>query len=555
MQATLTGLNLPGETLPAQHKQWKIGIRPAWPAQTVNSGTVLQAGETWHAPAQNLENFSPVTLQGQLLLSGKPSLNLARYIRELKAYPYGCLEQTASGLFPSLYTNAAQLKALGIAGDTDEKRRAAVDTGISRMLQMQRDNGGFALWDNNGPEEYWLTAYAMDFLVRAGEQGYSVPADAINRGNERLLRYLQDPGMMSVRYSDDTQASKFAVQAYAGLVLARQQKAPLGALREIWERRAQAASGLPLLQLGIALKNMGDASRSEQALTLALNTPRRDAQQWMADYGSPLRDNALMLSLLEENKLQPEAQNTLLTTLSEQAFGQRWLSTQESNALFLAARTLQDLPGTWQAQTSLADQPLTGDKAQTRNLDADRLSALQVTNSGDQPLWLRLDSSGYPQTAPVPASNVLHIERQILGTDGQSKSLSSLRSGELVLVWLEVKASQNVPDALVVDLLPAGLELENQNLANSSASLQDSGSEVQNLLNQMQQADIQHMEFRDDRFVAAVAVNQGQPVTLVYLARAVTPGTYQVPVPQVESMYVPQWRATGSTEGLLIVTP
>jgi uncharacterized protein YfaS (alpha-2-macroglobulin family) len=58
-------------------------------------------------------------------------LNLARYIRDLKAYPYGCLEQTASGLFPSLYTNAAQLKALGISGDSDEKRRAAVDIGIS----------------------------------------------------------------------------------------------------------------------------------------------------------------------------------------------------------------------------------------------------------------------------------------------------------------------------------------------------------------------------------------------------------------------------------------
>lgn len=104
----------------------------------------------------------------------------------------------------------------------------------------------------------------------------------------------------------------------------------------------------------------------------------------------------------------------------------------------------------------------------------------------------------------------------ISATDGSSKSLSSLKSGELVLVWLEVKASQNVPDALVVDLLPAGLELENQNLASSSASLQDSGSEVQNLLNQMQQSDIQHMEFRDDRFVAAVPVNEGQPVTLVY---------------------------------------
>ncbi|MCK8151832.1 alpha-2-macroglobulin family protein [Citrobacter amalonaticus] len=555
LQATLSGLNVPGEDIGPQQKQWKIGVRPAFPAQTVNNGVMLQPGESWTLPEEGVMNFSPVTVQGQLLFSGKPPLNLARYIRELKAYPYGCLEQTTSGLFPSLYTNAAQLKALGIAGDTDEKRRAAIETGIARLLQMQRDNGGFALWDKNGPEEYWLTAYAMDFLVRAGEQGYSVPAAGINQGNARLLRYLQDPGMMSIRYSSDTQASKFAVQAYAALVLARQQKAPLGALREIWERRSQAASGLPLLQLGIALKTMGDAKRSDDAVALALSTPRHDERQWLADYGSPLRDNALMLALLEENNLKPDVQNSLLNTLSEQAFSQRWLSTQENNALFLAARSLQDLPGTWQAQTSLAEQPLTGDKAQTRNLDADQLAALQVTNNGAQPMWLRLDVSGYPQSAPAPASNVLQIERHILGSDGQSKSLDSLRSGELVLVWLEVKASQDVPDALVVDLLPAGLELENQNLANGSASLQDSGSEVQNLLNQMQQADIQHVEFRDDRFVAAVAVNSGQPVTLVYLARAVTPGTYQVPMPMVESMYVPQWRATGVAGDILIVKP
>ncbi|EPP6712025.1 alpha-2-macroglobulin family protein [Salmonella enterica subsp. enterica serovar Chester] len=555
IQATISGLNLPGETLGAQHKQWQIGVRPAWPAQTVNSGIALAPGESWHVPEQHLANVSPATLQGQLLLSGKPPLNLARYIRELKAYPYGCLEQTTSGLFPALYTNAAQLQSLGITGDSDEKRRAAVDIGISRILQMQRDNGGFALWDEDGAEEPWLTAYAMDFLIRAGEQGYSVPPEAINRGNERLLRYLQDPGTMLIRYSDNTQASTFAAQAYAALVLARQQKAPLGALREIWERRSQAASGLPLMQLGIALNTMGDARRGEEAITLALNTPRQDERQWIADYGSSLRDNALMLSLLEENNLRPDAQNALLSSLSEQAFGQRWLSTQENNALFLAAHSRQASAGAWQAQTSLEAQPLSGDKALTRNLDADQLAALEVTNTGSQPLWLRLDSSGYPSSAPEPASNVLQIERQILGTDGQRKSLSSLRSGELVLVWLTVVADRNVPDALVVDLLPAGLELENQNLADSSASLPESGSEVQNLLNQMQQADIQYMEFRDDRFVAAVVVNEGQPVTLVYLARAVTPGTYQLAQPQVESMYAPQWRATGASEGLLIVTP
>lgn len=81
---------------------------------------------------------------------------------------------------------------------------------------------------------------------------------------------------------------------------------------------------------------MGDATRGEEAIALALKTPRNsDERIWLGDYGSSLRDNALMLSLLEENKLLPDEQYTLLNTLSQQAFGERWLSTQESNALFL----------------------------------------------------------------------------------------------------------------------------------------------------------------------------------------------------------------------------
>ncbi|CCJ99151.1 Alpha-2-macroglobulin [Cronobacter malonaticus 507] len=102
-----------------------------------------------------------------------------------------------------------------------------MDIGIARLLEMQREEGGFGLWDKESPEEYWATAYVTDFLVRAGEQGYSVPADALNKANARLLRYLQDPATIALRYSENNTASRFAVQAYAGLVLARQQKAPL----------------------------------------------------------------------------------------------------------------------------------------------------------------------------------------------------------------------------------------------------------------------------------------------------------------------------------------
>ncbi|SQI96789.1 alpha-2-macroglobulin domain-containing protein [Klebsiella oxytoca] len=82
---------------------------------------------------------------------------------------------------------------------------------------------------------------------------------------------------------------------------------------------------------------------------------------------------------------------------------------------------MQDLPGSWQAQTSVQAEPLSGEKAQTRNLTGDQLAALQVTNTGQQPLWLRLDSSGYPQNAPQPGGNVLGIERQVFDTPGSAE--------------------------------------------------------------------------------------------------------------------------------------
>ena len=68
-------------------------------------------------------------------------------------------------------------------------------------------------------------------------------------------------------------------------------------------------------------------------------------------------------------------------------------------------------------------------------------------------------------------------------------------------------------------------------------------------------ADVLHEEFRDDRYVAAINLEGSGTTHLLYLARAVTPGTYRVPPPQVESMYVPQWRATGTASGPLNVTP
>ena len=107
----------------------------------------------------------------------------------------------------------------------------------------------------------------------------------------------------------------------------------------------------------------------------------------------------------------------------------------------------------------------------------------------------------------------------------------------------------------MVDLLPAGLEIENQNLAQSAASLDNASSNVRQWHESMQNASLQHQEFRDDRYVAALKLNGYGSTHLLYLARAVTPGTYKVPPPQVESMYRPNWQAVGATPSDLTVQP
>ena len=126
-------------------------------------------------------------------------------------------------------------------------------------------------------------------------------------------------------------------------------------------------------------------------------------------------------------------------------------------------------------------------------------------------------------------------------------------SSDLVLVHLAVRATRAVPDALLVDLLPAGLELENQNLAQSSASLSDASAQLRDWQEAMSHADIAHQEYRDDRYVAALAVPAEQTRHILYLARAVTPGRYRIAPAQVESMYRPEWNAISRSGGVLEV--
>jgi alpha-2-macroglobulin len=144
------------------------------------------------------------------------------------------------------------------------------------------------------------------------------------------------------------------------------------------------------------------------------------------------------------------------------------------------------------------------------------------------------------------------VERRWYHPDGTPRGMDPLRVGDRVLVRVRVASGIPVEHALVVDLLPGGLELENANLALGEVAqdLRVEEGAVADL-----HASTRHLEYREDRFVAALAVGPGQGAELFYLARAVTPGRYRVPPPFVEDMYRPAIRALGRTPDALEVVP
>ena len=119
---------------------------------------------------------------------------------------------------------------------------------------------------------------------------------------------------------------------------------------------------------------------------------------------------------------------------------------------------------------------------------------------------------------------------------------------------LTVRADRRLRHALIVDQLPAGLEIENQNLADSydQSDLQLHGESISEL---MQDLEINYQEYREDSFVMALDLPAGTEQRLYYLVRAVTPGTFSIPPTFAEDMYRPQIRHQGARAGSINVTP
>jgi alpha-2-macroglobulin len=521
-------------------RDFTVGVRPAQAYQLRRFVGRLPPGESVTLDDGAADEFLPGTAEALLSVSPRPDWDVPGQLRALDRYAYGCLEQTTSRALPLLYVEeVAQLWRTDPGPATAE----TLDRDIGHIVELQRSDGSFGVWSDTGDTMPWLDAYATDFLIRAKEHGKNVPDFAIKSAVSWLHDYVRQ---------EHTETGDLPAVAYAHYVLARAKSDALSELRYFSDTQmARLPTQLAKAQVAAALAQYGDAARAAAAYDAALlPPPPRPAAIRYLDYGSELRDSAAVLAFAAANPGNQTRLTAVIDRIAERFSRAARTSTQEQAWLLMAAEAAAKVGGGNMTLAKNSDPPQTrSDSLYLRRALGSGGAPIVLTNRGTTPAWRSVSITGVP-SADLPAENRGYsVTRNVYRPDGKEADLSKARQTDLFVVVINgtrTDASRSA-QTLVVDLLPAGFEIETGTVSKGRSTTDYSWLP--------ELTDPTYTEQRDDRFIAALDLKDGKAdFTLAYVARAVTPGEFKYPALVVEDMYEPE-TAGRTAMSKLIVAP
>lgn len=520
--ATLTGI---GDTPIDQ--SFILAVEPANPPVTRRLVHTIEPKGGLSVSKDLMAEMLPGTAAVSLSVGPLSALDVPGLLRELDRYPYGCSEQLVSRALPLLYLS--ELGGNDIDLDGSVKDRLA-DT-VQRLLARQDTNGAFGLW-NSYSGDLWLSAYVTDFLLRAREKGFAVPEDALNQAVDYLRNQVGNSPEVAQGRGEDI--------AYALYALARAGRAPAGDLKYFADTKiGNFGTAMARAQIAAALGMLGDKPRANAAFQSAADVLKAEAEgtvnaAWYS-YGSPLRDAAAVVALAEKGNASPAVLQTALNVITTERAKSRYASTQEMTWMVLAARSVVE-----EARSITLNVDGSAHQGAFYKVyrDSDLGEAHKVENLGTTPLQAVVAVQGSPLVPEPAQSNGMTLTRTYYTLDGTSVDPAQVKQNTRLVVVLSasrVGDDQN-GNFLLVDRLPAGLEIENPTLVATG----NTGS----LAWLADLTDVTYSEFRDDRFIAAFT---DQTAKVAYIVRAVAPGRYALPGATVEDMYRPERNATLAT--------
>ena len=497
----------------------EIDIRnPNPPVTSVQEG-LMEAGKTWNA------NVVPVGMVGTnsaiLEISTLPPINLGQRMKYLLQYPYGCIEQTTSSVFPQLYLD--QVKAL-----TDGEKSAIqvnVRAGIERLKSFQQRDGGFSYWPGAENADSWATTYAGHFLVEAEAKGYLVPNEMIRRWKKYQRNKAQD-----WRKNQEYSSSEL-IQAYRLYALALAGDAELSAMNKLREQ-----GNLPSTAAWMLAAAYAKAGQEEAAKKIMANLPVavKPYQEMAYSYGSDLRDKAIILEtliLLGDRAKGFELLKDISASLSNESY---WMSTQtvawclKSVGSFASAEKRGELKFSYtyngkdvEASTELPIAQV------TLPVDGVKSAALKVQSESKGTLFVRLIAEGTPARGnEQEEANNLNINVSYTDTDGAAINPAQLEQGTefIAVVSVSNPGTRGTYKNLAINqIFPSGWEINNLRLDDAESRVSGDVPTYQDI--------------RDDRVYTYFDLTPGQQKTFRVLLTASYAGSYYLPSVSCEAMY------------------
>lgn len=514
-------------------QDFTLAVEPANPPVTRRMVHTIEPNGGITVSKDLIAEMVPGTGAVSLSVGPLSALDVPGLLRDLDRYPYGCSEQLVSRAMPLLYLS--ELGGNDIDLDGSVKDRLA-DT-VQRLLARQDTNGAFGLWDSYSGN-LWLSSYVTDFLLRAREKGFAVPEGALNQAVDYLRNQVGNSPYVEQGKGEDV--------AYALYTLARAGRAPAGDLKYFADTKiGQFGTAMARAQIAAALGMLGDRPRAGAAFQSAADVLKEEAQGTIPSawgyYGSPLRDAAAIVALAENGNAGQPVIQAALKVISDERAKSRYASTQEMTWMVLAARSVVE-----QARAVELNVDGSAHKGAFYKVyrDAALDQAHKVSNLGATPLQAVVAVSGAPVVAEPASSSGMTLMRIYYTLDGKPVDPAQVEQNTRLVVVLSASREGNdqTGNFLLVDRLPAGLEIENPTLVATG----NTGS----LAWLTDLTGVNYTEFRDDRFVAAFT---DQTAKLAYIVRALAPGHYALPGATVEDMYRPERNATIATTTMSVI--
>ncbi len=474
----------------------------------------LQLGKGWIT--SGAKDSRP---KAELTLGASFSLQLRPVLEELLHYPYGCLEQTTSRCRALL-----AVETLAPEIWPEEKRpqvRGLVRAGIRRIFSMSTYEGGFAAWPGGNASYVFGTLYAYEFLLEAKEAGYKLPSQAMLQLRNYLLKKLQ-------------RTKKLRTKLWTAALLLRDGQPLLQHLRSYAD---QAKNSSDAAVAAFALATAGLQAEAKGLLSKSLELPATRQLQGYLD--SRVRTQALMLRAALRIDPKQDLVATLLQELLSYCRQPKTLTTQELAQITIAIapllRNRKDSGLAPKGHVIVGDERIPFDGACTLRFPWPESGEIRIESEGK--VYGQLSSSGYRRPHQAQPKDAAKAQAQPLGLRFE-RVVRNLRTGKVAKrfvrgetyeVTLLGTASRSTPNLLVMDLLPAGFELENPRLGAAENS-KGPGERVD------------RVERRDDRVLLFSTEAVRGSFARRYRMRAVFAGEFSQPGAVAEALYLPGQR-------------